>query len=714
MMHIMLLYGRMLGCYSGPVPSADALPQLVPDTLPNMPKGTFGAEAAGEEDPFVAAATAAGDESMAIKPWKGAVKAVTPKDKSFDPRPPGRNLVLDWVYGYQAQISRNNLRYNSQGGIIYPAAALGVIYDQGKHAQDFFKGHDDDVICLAVSSCKTFAVTGQMGKKPKAMVWDANTGQEIAILSGKHQREITSVAISADGKQIAMVGKDDSHSISVWTASGDGPNRWKKKKKGGVGCNFTKGNKSVTLFIAFTGGAKHPVCTGGVKFVDFYTKENKKSKGIGGKGGKTNQPFICAAGHKGNVFTGAASGEIFVWSSDSRKIVAGAMGHGKKSCDAIHVNANGHIVSGGKDGRVVVWGFSGKSLEQVGAYELTKATPAPIKPCIRSVCWDVKKKSILIGTLGSEIYELQNVGSDGASVGRAKSKCYLQSHFSNELWAVATHPTKSSVFASAGDDKTVRMWDMNTHKMTSYATTDDLARAVAFSPDGKTLAVGQGGRLGGTRRRRKGKSKSGGAVVFNLPLSDGAKGTKLDQSKEWVQTVSFSPDGSKLAVGSHDNRTYIYDTGKYSGRPRVCKKGSSFVVNLDWSKSGKSLQTTDGAHELLFYDANAKQNYGGIKHQDLASASCELGWHCQGIWPPSADGTDVNHCARNDSSTLLATGDDFGKVKLFRYPCVKEGSGFKMGRGHASHVTSVAFTRDEKFLVSTGGNDRCILQWKIE
>ena len=28
MMHIILLYGRMLGCYDGPVPSADALPKL--------------------------------------------------------------------------------------------------------------------------------------------------------------------------------------------------------------------------------------------------------------------------------------------------------------------------------------------------------------------------------------------------------------------------------------------------------------------------------------------------------------------------------------------------------------------------------------------------------------------------------------------------------------------------------------------------------------
>ena len=37
-----------------------------------------------------------------------------------------------------------------------------------------------------------------------------------------------------------------------------------------------------------------------------------------------------------------------------------------------------------------------------------------------------------------------------------------------------------------------------------------------------------------------------------------------------------------------------------------------------------------------------------------------------------ADGTDINACARNNTGNreLIATADDFGKVKLFRYPCI--------------------------------------------
>ena len=43
-----------------------------------------------------------------------------------------------------------------------------------------------------------------------------------------------------------------------------------------------------------------------------------------------------------------------------------------------------------------------------------------------------------------------------------------------------------------------------------------------------------------------------------------------------------------------------------------------------------------------------------------------------GIWPDGADGTDVNSVDRSHGKQLLATGDDFGNVNLYRYPCVSD------------------------------------------
>lgn len=45
--------------------------------------------------------------------------------------------------------------------------------------------------------------------------------------------------------------------------------------------------------------------------------------------------------------------------------------------------------------------------------------------------------------------------------------------------------------------------------------------------------------------------------------------------------------------------------------------------------------------------------------------------------------------------------------------CMLRQSKFIAGRGHASHVTNVRFSHDDKYLLSTGGNDRSIFQWKL-
>ena len=64
---------------------------------------------------------------------------------------------------------------------------------------------------------------------------------------------------------------------------------------------------------------------------------------------------------------------------------------------------------------------------------------------------------------------------------------------------------------------------------------------------------------------------------------------------------------------------------------------------------------------------------------------------------------------------MIATGDDFRTVKLFRYPCpVDEAAGQKYS-GHSEHVTNIAFSRNEngqQYLISTGGEDKTIFQWK--
>ncbi len=89
-----------------------------------------------------------------------------------------------------------------------------------------------------------------------------------------------------------------------------------------------------------------------------------------------------------------------------------------------------------------------------------------------------------------------------------------------------------------------------------------------------------------------------------------------------------------------------------------------------------------------------------------------LGWPVQGIWPPCSDGSDINSVDRSDNRDVLATADDFGKVKLFKYPVAQPNAGFKKYTGHSAHVTNVRFTFKNSHIISTGGGEKSIFQWR--
>lgn len=59
---------------------------------------------------------------------------------------PSSSLKLEWVYGYRGHQCRNNLYYTSSKEIVYFVAGVGVVYNTRENSQQFFLGHNDDII----------------------------------------------------------------------------------------------------------------------------------------------------------------------------------------------------------------------------------------------------------------------------------------------------------------------------------------------------------------------------------------------------------------------------------------------------------------------------------------------------------------------------------------------------------------------------------------
>ena len=67
-----------------------------------------------------------------------------------------------------------------------------------------------------------------------------------------------------------------------------------------------------------------------------------------------------------------------------------------------------------------------------------------------------------------------------------------------------------------------------------------------------------------------------------------------------IDEVKFSPNGTMLAVGSHQNVIDIYAVNKGFQLVSVLKGHSSSIMHLDWSNDDKVIQSDSSDYEHLF------------------------------------------------------------------------------------------------------------------
>lgn len=185
--------------------------------------------------------------------------------------------------------------------------------------------------------------------------------------------------------------------------------------------------------------------------------------------------------------------------------------------------------------------------------------------------------------------------------------------------------------------------------------------------------------------------------------------------------MEYSPDGKFLALGAHDDTIYIYkisEDGKYSLHYKIEYMHSSAITAIDWSKDSRYLRAIDQAYSKMYYDITECVHIkdGSTVLTDPAiweSSTCKLGWEVMGVYPPGADGSDINAVDCNENRSLVAVGDDFGTLCVYRFPCTKITHDCQRMGGHSSHVTRVRFYETENAkdarIITTGGMDRACI-----
>ena len=176
----------------------------------------------------------------------------------------------------------------------------------------------------------------------------------------------------------------------------------------------------------------------------------------------------------------------------------------------------------------------------------------------------------------------------------------------------------------------------------------------------------------------RGGKKDGAFLVINE--DDLSIAHESRDAKQWISDIKFAPDQNTLAIASRDNKIYLYDVPSAFELKAVMDKHNSFVSHIDFSADSAYIQSTCGAFEYLCCDAEdgaAIPAISTLKDVRWDTWTLPVGWPVQGIWPKHHDGTDIRTCHRSAYGNLLATGDNFGRVTLWRYPVLSNDCGHR-------------------------------------
>ncbi|XP_042630538.1 echinoderm microtubule-associated protein-like 1 isoform X9 [Cyprinus carpio] len=598
---------------------------------------------------------------------------------------PPKKLKLDWVYGYRGRDCRSNLYLLPTGETVYFIASVVVLYNVDEQLQRHYTGHTDDIKCLAVHPDKITIATGQVagtssdGKQqlaPHVRVWDSVSLNTLHILgTGFFDRALVCLSFSKSngGSWLCVVDDSSDHILSVWD--------WQREERlAEVKCS----NESV--FAAdFHPTDANIIVTCGKSHLYFWSLEKGslvKKQGLFEKQEKPKFVLSVTFSENGDAITGDSSGNILVWGKGSNRISLAIQGAHEASVFALCMLRNGTLLSGGKDRKLISWDENYQKIQTVEVSELY----GPIRTVAEG-----RGETVLIGT--TKNYVLQ-----GSLYGEFIP--ITQGH-TDELWGLTVHPLKHQ-FLTCGHDKHVCLWDSASHQPIWTKTLEDAAQSAGFHPSGATVAIG---------------TQSGRWLVLDTESKDLV--TVHTDGNDQLSVMRFSPDGHFLAIGSHDNYIYMYavaENGKKYSRVGKCSGHSSFITHLDWSVDSQYLVSNSGDYEILYWIPSVcKQVVSVETTRDIewATFTCILGFHVFGLWPDGSDGTDINAVCSSNSKKLLVTGDDFGKVHLFSFPCSQSRAPSHIYGGHSSHVTNVHFLNDDSQLISTGGKDMSVMQWRV-
>ncbi|MDX2263668.1 MAG: WD40 repeat domain-containing protein [Hyphomicrobiales bacterium] len=290
--------------------------------------------------------------------------------------------------------------------------------------------------------------------------------------------------------------------------------------------------------------------------------------------------------------------------------------------------------------------------------------------------------------------------------------------------AVAVSSDAKTV-VSGSEDKTVKLWEVETGKLIRTFAGSTSVNAVAILPDGKTIVSGSG-----EYRENDDNVRLWEAGTGKLIRTLGGHG-------DLVTAVAVTGDGKTIVSGSCDQAIILWDvgTGKSirvltnpNDNPQPQEGVENYIFDLTISEDGKIIVSGTRFNEAILWDVGTGNLIHSFKHErhvytvailpDGKTIVSGSGDKTVKLWDArtgklirTLEGhkSAVRAVAVSPDGKTVVSGSEDATLKLWD---AATGSLVHTLEGHMSVVRAAAFAPDGKTVVS-GSNDKTLKLWDV-
>jgi len=597
-------------------------------------------------------------------------------------------------------------------------------------------GHADRVVSVDFSPDGRYMVTGSFDNTVK--LWDISLGKEIRTFYGLPDVVST---LTCDFENNLLVASDLSDMVKIWNLA--------------TGEEIATYSESMVLHIALSDDIKFMLTVNDVdniKLWDLVKKE--KIKEFDDHNSAYSEPYLYFDQNNEPFLVESGENSVSVWNLSQKKVYRSFTDLADHVSETAVSPDRKYLAAGSWDQTIKIWDIETEKLiseftNQPGSFSSLAFSPDNNQLVVSSnndniTLWDVNSGALIREFYGGEDIRTSEFlngdnfiaaicSNDSLKVWNPESGELVNKHFlgqQSSLNALAFH-YEENVFISGSYDDDIKNWSVKeNNRIEKFPVEHMPLYATAFSPDNTFIITGT--RTGSISQW---DVETGNLIksfpdqtnfVYDLDISSDGKyflsiagdeivlwdienGTRIlnfTNDESFIDYVSFNATDEHIYYGGEDS-IFIYDI---SSGEIIKSIGEEYTSSFCWEVSQDESIFIAGTSEatIFIWDLEKDEKRRSFYFEPMAVNFKKRGFIT--VYSYNYTEIEINDLDLSSDNRYLAAGLTDNSVRILDIE-QKYLSEITVLTGHSGQIRNVAFTSDDKYLITTS-EDKTIKIWE--